>query len=123
MTIKEMVQALYDKEFVTTSRQIINLGTGTSFNVSSYDGYKNFTNDNFIIGASSGNCPSLGSKTENSTRAKANGFTISKSYNASTGILTISGNTQTCGAVDGTYTSQWNTSVTQTMTCFCYLII
>ena len=101
-------------------KRVVNLGTGTSFNVSSYEGYKNFTANNFIVGASKGNSP-VGSASKHTCRPKAGGFTISKTYTASTGVLKITGNTQTAGTIDDTSDS-WLQTVSQTMTCFAYLI-
>ena len=103
--------------------KIINLGIGTSFDVSYYENFREFTIDNFIVGAISGDNPGLGSKTGNSCCAKAVGFNITKSYDINNGVLTINGSEQRVGSVDGTYTTQWNTYVTQKMTCFAYLIL
>lgn len=73
--------------------RVIDLGTGTSFTVTQYAGYQKFTADNFIAGVIS--APSIRTDYPNSVRyARAHGFTLSKSYNASTGILTVSGASQ-----------------------------
>lgn len=97
----------------------VNLGTGTSFDVSSYEGYRNFTVDNFIIGALSGNNGVSGYSTANSA-GKVEGFLLQKNYDAESGTLTISGNTQEAGCWD---TDQhWNGYVIQTLTCFAYLV-
>ena len=75
------------------------LGTGTSFDIKSKfpDSYQNFTVDNFIAGGLSGNVVAAKSYTDGISGvpvARANGFSISKSYNAQTGVLEISGSTQ-----------------------------
>lgn len=73
--------------------QIFNLGTSTSINVQSYDGWQNFTHDNFLVvttGGSSqgGNARNPGQPNDGNYNASigATGW----SYNASTGILTVS---------------------------------
>lgn len=72
-------------------KQVIDLGVGTSFNVTSYPGYESFTNANFIV-----------EQTAVYAINNARGYVISdgqtyyvdgtfglyKSYNANTGILT-----------------------------------
>ena len=105
----------------TVAPKLINLGTGTSFNVSGYEGYESFTIDNFIVGVTSGNAP-IGGSSKHTCRPSAGGFTISKSYDSLNGILTIKGYTQTCGTRDDSSNS-WVQTVTQTMTCFAYLYI
>lgn len=66
--------------------KIINLGTGTSFDVSNYEGFNNFTKDNFIMSVEELSTTNGGSGNDKS-RCEV---TISKSYNAQTGILTCS---------------------------------
>jgi hypothetical protein len=63
--------------------KVINLGTGTSFNVSSISGYKNFTKNNFIVEPPEGGRNAGGSGT-------GVGFNYSKSYNSSTGDFRLS---------------------------------
>jgi membrane protein involved in colicin uptake len=71
--------------------QIIKLGTGASFNVSTYDGYQNFTKDNFLVV-----CDRV-SVTNNFTENDAyNGNVpinnaIDVKYTASNGSVTITG--------------------------------
>ena len=73
--------------------QVFYLGTGTSFDVSNVPGYQNLTADNFIVGANrmsvsgGGRCPYR----DDISMSVYGGGTISKSYNASSGILTING--------------------------------
>lgn len=73
--------------------QIYDLGTGTSFNVSSVSGYRNFTVDNFIIEPISGFSGSAGwnsGPTEKEWYESGTfGFSVSKNktYNNVTGIL------------------------------------
>ena len=56
----EKIDSLYTQEEVdqiiagNTRQKIYVLGTGSSFDVSSYDGYENFTADNFLIRTMSG---------------------------------------------------------------------
>ena len=72
--------------------KIINLGTGTSFNVSSQKGYQKFTKDNFfVIPESFGNFSiadtQMGGGSANTTGIS---LPINKSYNAQTGQFTCS---------------------------------
>lgn len=74
---------------------MINLGTGTSFDVSNYNGYQNFTTDNFIVCAKSGSysqSQNMGDQNTvlNITPSASCNISVSKSYNATTGILTAS---------------------------------
>ena len=104
------------------------LGTGTSFDIKSKfpDDYHRFTADNFIVGGSSGNVVAAKSYTDGISGipvARANGFSISKSYDAQTGILTVSGNTQQIRqgydkAVNTTYGN-----AAQTIETSCWLVI
>lgn len=65
---------------------LVDLGTGTSFDVSSYPGYQNFTVDNFMI---SGNATKavvlMHSHTQGDNQTSANLF----SYDANTGKLSV----------------------------------
>ena len=75
---------------------MVDLGTGTSFNVSSYPGYQSFTIDNFIIStisiSSAGPSRSYsGWSCTNSPNISLEGSTLTKNYNSSTGILSLSG--------------------------------
>ena len=99
---------------------IIYLGIGTTFDVTSYEGYENFTVDNFIIGALSGSDAQSGSRSENNTYAKISGFSLQKTYDESTGSLTILGYSQTAGKWD--MLGYWRETVTQNVTCFAYLL-
>lgn len=79
------------------------LGTKKSFNVSSIEGYENFTASNFIVNVSTTSTPALtasvsaqknGIDTGNpSSSAKIDGLnskvTVTKSYNPSTGVFTL----------------------------------
>ena len=104
------------------------LGTGTSFDIKSKfpNSYQNFTVDNFIAGGLSGNVVAAKSYTDGISGvpvARANGFSISKSYNAQTGVLEISGNTQQIRqgydkAVNITYGN-----AAQTIQTSCWLVI
>ena len=71
---------------------VINLGTGTSFDVSSYSGYKNFTIDNFIVEVNGGSFSASGSYNDIVTPVSGSGsYTVTKTYDSETGQLTISG--------------------------------
>jgi hypothetical protein len=69
---------------------LVNLGTGQSFNVSNYSGYKNFTVDNFILYPVAIAEWQHGSDHMSGDWHFGSGgsLTLTKSYNNSTGILT-----------------------------------
>lgn len=82
--------------------QVYYLGEGTSFNVSSIEGYEKLTADNFIVDCGlygvSGSATYCGGAS-NSTR-------LTKSYNPSTGLFTI--NNTSVGASNGeTHNAVW----------------
>ena len=70
--------------------KLINLGEGQTFDVSGYDGYGDFTVDNFICEPVARSNIGWGSATEGYNRyvpaARGRAF-ITKTYNASTGVL------------------------------------
>ena len=68
------------------------LGTGSSFNVSTYPDYKSFTVDNFLVG---GNV-TIQAVWETGSVTRTSTYSISKSYNNSTGILSLKNTTITC---------------------------
>lgn len=80
----------------TNSQKIIFLGSGTSFDLTSYEGYKTFTNDDFIVGVVSASATNASADgyDDNKYYGRASGFSISKNYDPSTGILTITGASQ-----------------------------
>ena len=121
------------------SNSFTDLGTGTSFDIKTLlpnVDYTKLTKDNFIVGISS--VPSVSSSgmeniiagtygykvnTDYKVTTTASGITISKSYNSSTGVLTVTAKqtvyTQylsTTGALSNANTS------TQSATCFAYYI-
>lgn len=68
---------------------LINLGTGTSFNVSSINGYQNFTVDDFIVEPINVGSTRYAVNTSNDNQTYVyRGLTVVKSYNATNGILT-----------------------------------
>lgn len=100
---------------------VVYLGTGYSFNVTGYSGWQSFTADNFIVGALSGPASQSSGHGEYNTYAKIDGFSITKSYNKSNGVLTVGGYSQAAGCwdIDGYYRYTAN----QNMMCFAYLIM
>ena len=103
------------------------LGTGTSFDVSSFNGFENFTSENFIVGGLSAPDTLTSYYTTGAgnveDRAAARGFSIQKNYNNTTGILTLSGTSQTIQIHKNTTGySEW-ASTSQNITCFAYLIL
>lgn len=90
---------------------IVDLGVGNSFNVSGYSGYRNFNSSNFICEPQTLNWTSgtiwLGQGNYN---AKA-GFSMSKSYNSGSGVLTVT----------ATVTGGWGGGSNVGTTVRCYL--
>lgn len=76
---------MFNSELNSNLSNVYFLGTGTNFNVSDIPGYQNLTADNFIVCSA----PCAGSASEHhscsATAAHA------KTYNADTGILSITG--------------------------------
>ena len=72
---------------VNNGAQVFDLGTGTNFNVSDIPGYQNLTADNFIVCSAS--CSGSAVEFHSCGATAAHG----KTYNASTGILSITGGT------------------------------
>ena len=75
-----------------STSSIIDLGTGTSFNVSGYEGYQNFTVNNFLIApstsASASNSSSIIPTYSNTSTMKvSSSSSITSSYNKSTGVF------------------------------------
>lgn len=67
----------------------INLGTGTSFNVSSINGYQKLTADDFIVEPINVGVTRYAVNTSNDNQTYVyRGLTVTKSYNAINGILT-----------------------------------
>ena len=112
---------------INNSQSVVYLGTGTSFNLSSYSGYQNFTANNFIVGVQSGTGSGqvytkvgLSGGGSASTHVYMGSFSVSKSYNASTGVLTVSA-PSTGLSVSTDQTLRENSAV-QTYTAFAYLV-
>lgn len=100
--VKNVLDNLYNK-FYTESSFVDYLGEGTSFDLASYEGYKNFTTDNFIVGSKvlSGAATCTASSpvyawgagwvsTSGSCTASISAKITDIQYNNETGILTIS---------------------------------
>lgn len=70
---------------------MIDLGTGTSFDVSSYTGYQNFTIDNFFISDITTTSASFSKSgtgwSSDHTETTSGSVSLTKIYDASTGIL------------------------------------
>ena len=96
------------------------LGTGTSFDVSSIAEYKNFTTDNFIVGSTSfkADCGNGNSDGPNLGGGVGTSGSISKSYNSSSGVLTVSGGGGSNSTDGGKLSINGSLG-----TCFAYLII
>ena len=83
--------------------KIIDLGTGTSFNVSSVSGYRNFTVDNFMVSCQnsskyfSGQTTNLDDSSVGFPVRFSTSFGINSSYNSQTGIFSTSISCTTSG--------------------------
>lgn len=108
------------------SSSIYYLGTGTSFDLTSFEEYEKFTVDNFIVGMQSlpGNsCLTRFAIDSSGTTATghATGVSISKSYNSENGKLTLTGNSSTVSmSIPGTISPGTGTVYG---TCFAYLVL
>lgn len=94
--VKQALDELYSNQ--SQKSKIYYLGTGTSINVKNKlpNDYSRLTANNFIIGtkkldAKQAQYQSSTGRTH--VTAGFNGFELTKSYNSSTGVLTLSGNT------------------------------
>ena len=98
---------------------VVNLGTGTSFNVSSYSGYKNFTASNFII--SIVKTSTSASTTDADAYNGAANIQVQPtiSYNSSTGNVTVNN-----VSASGSFKTWGSTGhiVTITVSCKVYLV-
>ena len=71
---------------------VVNLGSGTTFDVSSYKGYQKFSADNnFFFGNISYSADAGSGKSDQGYVAASGSNTVSKSYNTSPGVLSING--------------------------------
>ena len=124
---KAAIDSLYDMA-LNNSQSVVYLGTGTSFDLTSYSGYQNFTADNFIVGiqkATASGSVSVGVGLSGGGSASASvsapSITVSKSYDASTGLLTVSP-----ASAALSYSKSWqmtlNSTGSQTYTYFAYLV-
>ena len=96
------------------------LGTGTSFDVSGIPGYQNLTANNFIIGGLSASSSSGGKVPyKDDVSLSLGGFSLGKKYNATTGKLTISGNSYSSSASSS---SGGSASASTSIKTFAYLI-
>ncbi len=103
------------------------MGTGTSFNVSSYPGYKNFTTANFIcepvniskyVSVSFSHDGDSGGTS--GTAYNNASYSFNKTYNASSGVLTIT--SRLSSTVDYSKTAGSDPRVNVTGTMHVYLV-
>lgn len=89
----------YETEIISDNKlkkyDVYKLGNGTSFDLSSYSNYQNLTEENFLVGFSS--IPEIRSNFGNGksyyySSSSFSGISLKKSYDNTSGILTISGN-------------------------------
>lgn len=108
--------------------EIINLGrvsNGTrTFDLTGYDGYENFTVDNFIIAIASLSASiSFNVNTRGGAASTSTSASYTKSYNATTGTLTINGGGSSAGV--SSYSGKYNSgggSVNLTSSVTVYLV-
>ena len=123
MTIGQMLKKIYDntvnnKLTATIIGSITGSGKIDVKNLT--DDYANKKESNFIIDVTKSTSVITNDATNASYKAKAAGFTVSKSYDASTGILTISGLSQVISLVNAS-TNQNRQAVTQNLTANIYM--
>lgn len=94
---QEAIDKLYELS-QDTGVEVVNLGTAATIDVSSYDGYENFTEDNFLVTIVSF---SASTSTVNGYQSGGGTATVTKSYNAETGVLTISPTSKNYGMGSG----------------------
>lgn len=97
-SVKDALDELYQLYYDDSQKsRVYYLGTGTSFNLKEKfpDKYENLTGANFIVGTV-GASQTIAKYTANGSYRYATGgytgFQLAKSYNNTTGILTITGN-------------------------------
>ena len=88
---------------VTRPQDLVHLGEGQTFDVSNYEGYEDFTMDNFLIKSTTNGTIGTVSNTGSYTVSAG----ISKSYDSSTGILSCSFN----GRITGGFGAQSSKNV------------
>jgi len=122
--VNEAINSLYSNltelENIKNTDAYISLGTGTSFDVSSYAGYQNFTIDNFMIKIN--NVAIVAIQTDSNSHNRSYNYSgnliPSLSYDPTTGIATIS-NT----AVQTTLKLYASTGSVLTVTTTCELLL
>lgn len=123
MTIGEMIEKIYDSTVNNKPTSIMVgsiTGSGTINIKNLTDDYANKTESNFIIDVTKSPSVITSDATNASYKSKATGFTVSKSYNSSTGVLTISGLSQVISLVNAS-TNQNRQTVTQNLTASVYM--
>ena len=109
---------------------LVDLGTGTSFNVSSYPGYQNFTTNNFFVstitsvsGSAGNGLYYSGSDSHISGSYSGSSSTgLVKSYNASTGIMSMYINLSGSASGHCSYSGSQSSNYSQTGTVHAYLV-
>lgn len=124
-TVQDAIDDLYDK--ADNMVKVYNLGTGTSFDIKTLVpdvDYTQLTEDNFIVGTTSGTGldTTASLSTGGTYYAKTNGLSITKSYNASTGILSVSVTPYT-HYFRGNGTNNPSVNWTSSVTVFAYVVI
>lgn len=86
---KNIISDNYTNEYVEQNncKRIVYLGSGSTYDLSTYDNYTSFTNSNFIVGITSGG---IGCDTYMAGNGNRYSYSVNPSYNSSTGKLTIS---------------------------------
>ena len=105
------LQALYDKliNIDDGKRTVIYLGNSNSYNLNNYEGYQDFTIDNFLIEVISTSTSGYANDNVGSFSVPCN---VTKTYDSSTGDLSISGVSNVWRkAVSGGYASTVNASI------------
>lgn len=125
--IRALAKKKYDSgynEGKAEGNKIYDLGTGQTFDVSSYEGYGTFTNANFICeqlqGTVEANCGGYATESIQWPTASTEA-TVYKSYNASTGVLNARETIKT--RLYSEYTGATTKSHEETFSVHAYLVI
>lgn len=125
--VNDALNELYKLSSTSSSGSftVIDLGTGRQFNVSSYDGYKNFTKDNFIVEPVGNSSAGVGNNalqpgTSHKNFWPSGTYKLTKDYDETTGILKSSGKLEVkLGSSEGGVWGPWS----QTKDVHAYLIL
>jgi hypothetical protein len=98
-----------------SSTTITNLGSGSTFDVSSYSGYQSFTIDNFYVVVTKTHVEGWGADTQYSYLHGTADVNVTKAYNSTTGTFTL-------GGLSGAAANSAGNTGSFSLTCTVYLV-